>query len=108
MIHEQFNLSITVTGLKLFFCVCVIMATNFLELATTLKYLGAKWLPEKRVNFTPCYLTVALHFSGGFLLDIVDGNIARYLDQCKLSTLSFAMSISIKPQLSNTNEHVKT
>ena len=30
-----------------FFCVCVIVATNFLELATTLKYLGAKWLLEK-------------------------------------------------------------
>ena len=30
------------------------MATNFLELATTLKYLGAKWLPEKIINFTPC------------------------------------------------------
>ncbi|XP_074636565.1 CDP-diacylglycerol--inositol 3-phosphatidyltransferase-like [Acropora palmata] len=28
------------------------------------------------------YVTVALNFSGGFLLDIVDGNIARYLDQC--------------------------
>ena len=33
-------------------CVCV-MATNFLELATTLKYLGAKWLPGKKVNFMP-------------------------------------------------------
>ena len=57
MIHEQFNLSSTVTREKLVFvcvCVCVIMATNFLELATTLKYLGAKWLPEKKVNFTPC------------------------------------------------------
>ena len=32
--------------------VCV-MATNILELATTLKYLGAKWLPGKKVNFTP-------------------------------------------------------
>ena len=31
------------------------MATNFLKLATTLKYLGAKWLPGKKVNFTPCY-----------------------------------------------------
>ena len=30
------------------------MATNFFELATTLKYLGAKWLPGKKVNFTPC------------------------------------------------------
>ena len=30
------------------------MATNFLELATTLKDLGAKWLPEKKVNFMPC------------------------------------------------------
>ena len=29
------------------------MATNFLELATTLTYLGAKWLPEKKVYFTP-------------------------------------------------------
>ena len=33
-------------------CVCV-MATNFLELAITLKYLGAKWLPGKKGNFTP-------------------------------------------------------
>ena len=32
---------------------CVIMITNFLELAITLKYLGAKWLLEKKVNFTP-------------------------------------------------------
>ena len=32
----------------------VIMATNLLELATTLKYLVAKWLLEKKVNFTPC------------------------------------------------------
>ena len=24
------------------------MATSFLELATTLKYLGANWLPEKK------------------------------------------------------------
>ena len=29
------------------------MATNFFELATTLKNLGAKWLPEKKINFTP-------------------------------------------------------
>ena len=27
---------------------------TFLELATTLKYLGAKWLPKKKVNFMPC------------------------------------------------------
>ena len=31
-----------------FLCVCAIVATNLLELATTLKYLGAKWLPEKK------------------------------------------------------------
>ena len=37
-----------------FLCVCVIMATNFLELATTLTYLGANWLQAKKVNFTPC------------------------------------------------------
>ena len=42
-----------------FFCVCVIMATNFLELATSSKYLGAKWLLEKKVNFTPCNLFVS-------------------------------------------------
>ena len=31
------------------------MATNFFfELATTLKNLGAKWLSEKKINFTPC------------------------------------------------------
>ena len=53
MIQEQFNLSSTVTGQKLFFLMCVIMATNFLELATTLKYLGAKGLLEKKVNFMP-------------------------------------------------------
>ena len=34
------------------------MATNFLELATTLTYLGANWLPEKKVNFTPCHVFV--------------------------------------------------
>ena len=41
-------------------CVCDIMATNFWELATTLTYVGAKWLPEKKVNFTPCKI---LHIS---------------------------------------------
>ena len=30
------------------------MATNFFELATTLKNLGAKWQSEKKINFTPC------------------------------------------------------
>ena len=35
------------------FFVCVIMATNFLELATTLKCLGAKWLPEKKLILRP-------------------------------------------------------
>ena len=29
------------------------MTTNFLELATTLKYLGAKWLPEKKLILRP-------------------------------------------------------
>ena len=57
MIHAQFNLSSKVTGKNGFVCVCV-MATNFLELATTLKYLGAKWLPGKKVNFTPCLGTL--------------------------------------------------
>ena len=38
---------------KVFFCVCVIMATTVLELATTLKYLGAKWLPEKKLILHP-------------------------------------------------------
>ena len=52
MIHEQFNLSSS-DRVKTVFCVCVIMATNILKLATTSKYLGAKWPPEKKVNFTP-------------------------------------------------------
>ena len=29
------------------------MTTNLLELATTLKYLGAKWLPEKKLILRP-------------------------------------------------------
>ncbi len=29
-------------------------ATNFLVLTTILKTFGAKWLPEKKVNFTLC------------------------------------------------------
>ena len=29
------------------------MAPDFLELATTLKYLGAKWLPEKKLILRP-------------------------------------------------------
>ena len=33
------------------------MATNFLHLATTLEYLGAKCLPKKKVNFVPCMYT---------------------------------------------------
>ena len=32
------------------------MTTNFLELATTLNFLGAKWLPEKKINFTACVI----------------------------------------------------
>ena len=39
-------------------CVCVMMATNFLELATTLKYLGAKWLLGKKFYFMPCVIHV--------------------------------------------------
>ena len=36
-------------------CVCVIIATNFLELATTLKCLEAKWLPGKKLILHPDY-----------------------------------------------------
>ena len=35
------------------------MAPTFFEMATTLKNLGAKWLSEKKVNFTPCYYNSA-------------------------------------------------
>ena len=45
------------------------MATNFVELATTLKYLGAKWLPGKKVNFTPCYVMLEVY---------TDSNMAEY------------------------------
>ena len=37
---------------------CVIMATNVLELATTLKYLRAKWLSEKKLILCPGYANV--------------------------------------------------
>ena len=30
------------------------MATNFLDLATNLEYLGAKCLLKRKVNFVPC------------------------------------------------------
>ena len=30
------------------------MAPNFLDLATTLENLGARWLLVKKVNFVPC------------------------------------------------------
>lgn len=29
------------------------------------------------------FLTVALHFTGGIVLDVLDGILARYLNQCK-------------------------
>ena len=32
------------------------MATNFLELATTLTYLGAKWLPQKKLILRPVHV----------------------------------------------------
>ena len=51
---RQFNLSAWYSDRVKIVCVRVIMTTDFLELATTLKYLGAKWLLEKKVNFTPC------------------------------------------------------
>ena len=46
---EQINRSV---GSVFFVCVCVIIATHFLELATTLKCLEAKWLLGKK-KFIP-------------------------------------------------------
>ena len=43
---------------KNYLCVCVIMTTNFLELATTLKYLGANWLPEKKLILRPAEASI--------------------------------------------------
>ena len=40
------------------------MATNFFELATTLKNLGAKWLSEKEVNITPCNVVCIIKDEG--------------------------------------------
>ena len=40
------------------------MTTSFLELATTLKYLGAKWLTEKKLILRPeyyCQTTVIIY-----------------------------------------------
>ena len=41
------------------------MTTNFLELATTLKYLGAKWLPEKKLILRPamCFFQYLVHIA---------------------------------------------
>ena len=49
------------------------MATNFLELATTLKYLGAKWLPEKKLILRPemSYLTIIPRVRVGYELAII-------------------------------------
>ena len=52
---QQFNLSSD--RVKNGF-VCVSWPPNFLELATTLKHLGAKWLPGEKVNFTPITYTL--------------------------------------------------
>ena len=35
---------------------------------TTLKYLGAKWLPKKKVNFMPCMGALVSSFSEVFLM----------------------------------------
>ena len=43
---EEINRSVK----SVFLCVCH-NGHQFLELATTLKYLGAKWLPEKKSKF---------------------------------------------------------
>ena len=48
------------------------MVTNFFELATTLKNLGAKWPSEKKVNFTPLY-TVELAFFFSCILHFISG-----------------------------------
>ena len=42
---------------------CLIMATNFLELATTLTNLGAKWLPEKKLILRPVHKQFVMSYN---------------------------------------------
>jgi len=45
------------------------------------------------------YLTVALHFTGGIFLDVVDGATARYLNQCRCGRIGMLMgSCVLYPQ----------
>ena len=39
------------------------MATNFLELATTLTNLGAKWLPEKKLILRPVHKQFVMSYN---------------------------------------------
>ena len=48
------------------------MATNFLELATTLENVGARWLLEKKVNFVPCKWFLCFYFWAVIWSYIVD------------------------------------
>ena len=54
------------------------MATNFLELATTLKYLEGKLFLDKKANFTPWYSTA-------FIPNITMSNV---LFSCNIKSLT--------------------
>ena len=72
---QQFNLSNDSVKMVL----CVSWLPTFLELATTLKHLGAKWLPGKKVNFTPWKGTMKFPITGGRLKVV---NYRNKLLQC--------------------------
>ena len=64
------------------------MATNFFELATTLEYLGAKWLPGIKVNFTPwlMHLTVCVLYYPT-AMNTVQITMQIYNDICTVENL---------------------
>ena len=54
------------------------MAPNFLDLATTLENLGARWLLEKKVNFVPCRGQISEHIFAP------NGDYCLYIQLCSL------------------------
>ena len=69
------------------------MATNILELATTLKYLGAKWLPEKKLILHPA---VEVHVCIPTYLVLSTGLITSIGHRKEIRTLETSVFQSLK------------
>ena len=79
------------------------MATHFLELATTLTYLGAKWLPQKKVNFTPRNFSLT-HFHNLFslvILKFTSNSDNLYLDQILIQEYCRVLVVKMSHQIAS-------